>query len=91
MLALFKDLHEVVRRYAVEKDVNLVMQHADFTDHQYWGAPNLAFRMGNRTLLPLYSGEEIDISQEILARLNAAYRKRPAPKEIEERMEPEED
>lgn len=82
--AMFYDILTVVHKYAEREGLECVLQHGEIdllTEQKDFYSPNnLAYRLGKSPLIPLYTARGVDITNDIVRELNAAYAaKNPAP------------
>jgi Skp family chaperone for outer membrane proteins len=77
---LYLDVRSVVERYAQSHNFEMVLHYNDaIKPEDYWGAQNIASKIQQRSLMPMYSAPGMDISQEIVKTLNAAYKPTTPP------------
>lgn len=73
---LYGDLGRVVRRYARDHGLDLVLHYNDFTDEaDRSSSENILRKMNAGATIPLYSAPGMDISKEIITALNDSARK----------------
>jgi Skp family chaperone for outer membrane proteins len=76
---VYKDVEEAVRRYAKAQNIELVLHYNDATKEAERDAPaNIVRKMQAGACMPIYAAPGIDISEAILANLNANLRRREA-------------
>jgi Skp family chaperone for outer membrane proteins len=72
---LYMDVRAVVERYAQSHNFEMVLHYNDaINSTDYWSAQNIASKIQQRGLMPMYSAAGMDISQEIVKTLNQSYR-----------------
>jgi Skp family chaperone for outer membrane proteins len=72
---LYMDIHNVVTRYAQAHGYEMVLHFNDTTDSKdYWSAQNIARKMQAGGLMPMYYVGGLDISNNIIATLNASMK-----------------
>jgi Skp family chaperone for outer membrane proteins len=75
MVILFGDVRTVAERIAQAHNFDLVLHYNDAVDaRDYWSGPNLARKMQAGALMPLYYANGMEISQQVIDALNAAYK-----------------
>jgi Skp family chaperone for outer membrane proteins len=73
LVTLYKDIRNVVDKFAVAHGYDLVMHYNDvITPEEYWSPPNIARKMQAGAAMPMYISGGVDISASVLATLNAA-------------------
>ena len=72
LVTLYKDIRNVVDRYAVAQGYDLVFHYNDvITTEEYWSPPNIARKMQAGAAMPMYISGGVDISANVLQTLNA--------------------
>jgi Skp family chaperone for outer membrane proteins len=75
LVILYSDIRTVAERYAQAHGFDIVLQFNDATEgSEYWSEANVARKMQTGPMLPLYYKAGMDISNDVLNNLNAAYR-----------------
>jgi len=73
LVTLYKDIRMVVDKFAVSHGYDLIMHYNDvITPEEYWSPPNIARKMQAGAAMPMYMSGTVDISDYILATLNAS-------------------
>jgi Skp family chaperone for outer membrane proteins len=76
---LYGDVQDACRRYAVAHNFDLVLHYNDATTKEdYYSAANIARKMQAGACVPLYATPGMDISEQVVATLNAAFPQAPA-------------
>jgi len=74
---IYKDIREATQGYATTHDLDLVLHYNDaITQEDYVSAQNIARKLNTGALMPLYSKEEMDISQDLVTLLNQKMHKK---------------
>lgn len=74
---LFLDVYAAAQRYASTHDLDLVMHYNDaITKEDYFSTQNIARKLQNGALVPIYSSMGIDITQELAESLNRRLNKK---------------
>jgi Skp family chaperone for outer membrane proteins len=77
MKVIYMDVMEATQSYATTHDLDLVLQHNDAITQEYlFSAQNIARKLSTGGLMPLYSKEEMDISQDLVVLLNQKMHKK---------------
>jgi Skp family chaperone for outer membrane proteins len=77
MKVIYKDLMEATQSYATTNDLDLVLHYNDaITQEDLLSAQNIARKLNTGGLIPLYSKEEMDISQDLVTLLNQKMHKK---------------
>jgi Skp family chaperone for outer membrane proteins len=77
MKVIYKDMMEATQSYATTHDLDLVLHYNDAITHEdFLSAQNIARKLNTGGLMPLYSKEEMDISQDLVAMLNQKMHKK---------------
>jgi Skp family chaperone for outer membrane proteins len=71
---LYWDVKDTAQRYAVGHNFEMVLHYNDAPPDEYWSGPNIARKIQNGALMPLYAVPGMDITNEVVDTLNAAYR-----------------
>jgi Skp family chaperone for outer membrane proteins len=80
MRILYMDTRNVVEKVAQSRGFEMVLHFNDATTSQdYWSAPNIARKFQAGALMPMYYANALDISQDIVTTLNAAYKSTARP------------
>lgn len=80
MKILFMDVYEAARRYAISHEFDLVLHYNDaVTQEDYMSPPNIGRKLNTGALSPLYVGQGLDISVEVVNMLNYNVRPQNAP------------
>jgi len=75
MVLLYREVQSAAATYAAAHDFDLVLQYNEPLDPKdYYSPANIERKMGAGALIPLYYGGGMEISQDVLAMLNAKYR-----------------
>ena len=75
MVLLYKEVQTAASHYAAGHDFDLVLQYNEPLDPKdYYSPANIERKMGAGALLPLYYSPGMEISQDVLAMLNASFR-----------------
>jgi Skp family chaperone for outer membrane proteins len=76
LVLCYKDISAVAKRYAVEHDLDLIVHYNDFLvdEPNYFGSTNVSRKIKARSLIPMHLPEGVDITNEMIAILNEAYR-----------------
>lgn len=76
MKIIYKDVMEATQSYATSHDLDLVLHYNDaITQEDFLSAKNIARKLNTGALMPMYSKEEMDISQDLVTLLNQKMRK----------------
>jgi Skp family chaperone for outer membrane proteins len=79
LVTLYGDVRTVVDRIAVAHGYDLILHYNDVvTKEEYWSPQNVARKMQAGAAMPMYIGAGVDISQTVLATLNASAGNAPA-------------
>jgi Skp family chaperone for outer membrane proteins len=71
---LYMDVRGAAHRYALAHNFELVLHYNDATTEADYNSPaNIARKMQSGACMPLYAAPGMDISNEVVAALNAAY------------------
>ncbi len=83
MLVVYKEVAEVAQQYARAHGIDLVVHYNDVpTDSpDYFSAGNVSRKIQAGAFIPLYIGEQMEITREIIATLNDAFRQEKVGKE----------
>ena len=74
MVLLYKEVQAAAGGYARAHDFDLVLQYNEPLDPKdYYSPANIERKMGAGALIPLYYSNGMEISQDVLAMLNASY------------------
>jgi Skp family chaperone for outer membrane proteins len=86
MVIVYKELSELARRYAKEHDLDVVFHYNDVPteDPAYFKPTNVSRKINSGTVVPLYIREGVDITNDMIAQLNDAYRAETKPDDKEE-------
>jgi Skp family chaperone for outer membrane proteins len=86
MVILYKEVSELATRYAKQHDLDLVFNYNDvpMEDPTYFNPANIHRKLQTSTVFPMYIREGMDITNEIIAHLNDAYRAETKTEDIEE-------
>jgi Skp family chaperone for outer membrane proteins len=77
---LYMDVRSVAERHAQAHNYEMVLHYNDHVKPEdYWSAANIARKMQAGALMPMYYVAGLDISQEVINALNAAYKAAPRP------------
>ena len=77
MKVIYKDLMEAAQSYATAHDLDLVLHYNDAITHEdFFSAQNVARKLNTGGLMPLYTKEDMDISQDLVALLNQRMHKK---------------
>jgi Skp family chaperone for outer membrane proteins len=77
MKVIYKDVMEATQSYAPAHDLDLVLHYNDaITPEDSLSAKNIARKLNTGALMPLYSKEEMDISQDLVTLLNQKMHKK---------------
>jgi Skp family chaperone for outer membrane proteins len=77
MKVIYKDIMEATQSYATSNDLDLVLHYNDAINHEdFLSAQNIARKLNTGALMPLYSKEEMDISQDLVTLLNQKMHKK---------------
>jgi Skp family chaperone for outer membrane proteins len=72
---LYMDIRSVVERYAGAHGFDMVLHFNDaLTTQDYWNPRNIARKIQADGLMPMYYASSLDISNHIVATLNASYK-----------------
>ncbi len=75
MVLLYREVQSAAASYAGPHDFDMVLQYNEPLDPKdYYSPANIERKMGAGALIPLYYGGGMEISQDVLAMLNAKYR-----------------
>ena len=76
MKAIYQDVTDAAKNYAVAHNLDLVLHYNDATTRQdYQSAVNIARRVQTVALMPLYATPGMDISEELVKILNEKAKK----------------
>jgi len=71
---LYKDVQDASHRYAMAHNFDLVLHYNDATtSDEYYSGANIARKIQAGACMPLYAAPGMDISEQVVASLNAAY------------------
>ena len=74
MVLLYKEVQQAAAHYAAAHDFDMVLQYNEPLDPKdYYSPANIERKMGAGALIPLYYTANMEISQDVLAMLNASY------------------
>jgi Skp family chaperone for outer membrane proteins len=77
MKAIYMDVKDATQSYATRYDLDLVLHYNDAITHEeFLSAQNIARKLNTGGLMPLYSKDELDISQDLVTLLNQRMRKK---------------
>jgi Skp family chaperone for outer membrane proteins len=72
---LYLDIYNVVSRYAQAHGYDVVLTFHDAPPtNDYWNPANIAHKMQIEALMPMWYNSNLDISNHIVATLNASYK-----------------
>ncbi len=75
MVLLYKEVQTAAAHYASAHDFDMVLQYNEPLDPKdYYSPANIERKMGAGALIPMYYTPNMEISQDVLAMLNASYR-----------------
>ncbi len=75
MVLLYREVQQASGKYAAAHDFDMVLQYNEpLEGKDYYSAANVERKMGAGALIPLYYTPNMEISQDVLAMLNASYR-----------------
>jgi Skp family chaperone for outer membrane proteins len=74
MIAIYKDIQDVVKRFAVARDIDLILQYNDATNPADFYNPQI-FRgkLMNPAMMPMVMAGGLDITDQIVGLLNQPY------------------
>lgn len=74
---VYKDALDAVERYAKAHDIDLVLHYNDLPADtpEFLGYANISRKLQGGATIPMYVASGVDITKEVLASLNEAYRK----------------
>lgn len=74
LVLLFKEIQEACQRVAMAQGYDMVFHYNDATTSQeYWSPMNIARKLQAGACMPLYYGQGVEITNEVVNALNAAY------------------
>ena len=75
MVTIYREIQEAAARYAMANNYELVLTHIDaISEADYLHPGNVASKMQQRALVPIYYTPSMDISKEVVQALNSSYR-----------------
>jgi hypothetical protein len=75
LVQLYFEVRDVASKYAQAHNFDAVFHYNDAVDGtEYWSGPNIMDKLRARSMVPLYYPAGMEISQDIINTLNAAYR-----------------
>jgi Skp family chaperone for outer membrane proteins len=77
MKVIYKDVMEATQSYATTHDLDLVLHYNDaINEVDFLSAQNIARKLNTGALMPLYSKQEMDVSQDLVSLLNQKMHKK---------------
>lgn len=78
LITLYSDVHTVCKRVAEARGYDMILHFNDATEQkEYWSAQNIARKMQAGALMPIYHNPALDVSNDVLATLNAYAKTAP--------------
>jgi Skp family chaperone for outer membrane proteins len=78
LITLYSDVNTVCKRVAEARGYDMILHFNDATDpKEYWSAQNIARKMQAGALMPIYYNPQLDVSNDVLATLNAYAKQNP--------------
>jgi Skp family chaperone for outer membrane proteins len=72
---LYREVQDVATRIARSQGFEMVLHYNDYTEpKEYWSVQNILRKMQAGALMPLYWEPGLEISQQVVANLNATYK-----------------
>ncbi len=74
MVTIYKDIQDLLKRYAVARDVDLILQYNDMiTPADFYNPAVFRSKLMNQALMPMVMASGIDITDEVARLLNQQF------------------
>jgi Skp family chaperone for outer membrane proteins len=74
MVAIYKDIQDLLKRYAVARDIDLILQYNDMiTPADFYNPTIFRSKLMNQALMPMVMASGIDITDEVARLLNQQF------------------